>query len=367
MALNIPWDLFKKLLRNKLDERGVQELGSWKNSSELNRNIYEEILTDERVKDAICNEKWEHNSSDWKKLVSRLKPSTKISIYRRKFYMASSAAAALILFIGISLGLYWSGRIIAITSTPDEYTYIFSPRGQRTHVILPDKTKIWLNSESSIRYLSDYNQNTREVFLSGEAFFEVEKNPHKPFFVYASEIKVKAYGTSFNIKAFPGEKFIETTLIDGKISVIPNILKGKAVNEIFLKPNEKCIYEKTTSVNKDELTGQVEGLDKNNKNFSSAESNAKITLAKNINPECEKLWKDGKLIFKNEPYFELAVKLERWFDVKIHFEDEAIKKYRFTGSFEKETINQAMEALRLSSQKSYKYKINFRDIYLKSE
>lgn len=368
MALNIPWDLFKKYFLESITENELLLLEQWHESSELNDTIYHEILDDKRIQDVLLSGKWEDHVQEWQELLAIIKPPARqITFTRHKFYIALTAAASIMLLLGITFGYQYNRISSDKMSVPESYNLIYSPRGQRTRVILPDNSLVWLNGESSIKYATTYNQNKREVYLSGEAFFEVEKNPDKPFYVNADEVKIKVYGTSFNVKAFPDENIIETTLIEGKLSIIPMNNKEKPGEEIYLKPNEKCLVKKDT----DEISTS-QSLSDGDKGSESIQKGAKdqntrIVIESNINPDREKLWKDGKLIFRNETYGDLAVKLERWYDVKIHFEDEGIKNFVFTGSFEKETINQAMEALRVSSQKSYQYEIIFRDIYLTSK
>jgi transmembrane sensor len=369
MALNIPWDLLKKYFQHAISDNELQQLMQWRKISELNDTIFQEIEDDKNIRKALISGQWEDNSEEWQQLLSRIKPSQrKIYISRKTLYLITSTAATILLLLGFSLGMFFSHPKFNEKTVQKGYTYIFSPRGQRTKVILPDKTLVWLNAESSIQYPVSYNQKQREVYLSGEAFFEVEKNPGMPFIVNTSELKVKVYGTSFNVKAFPDEKYIETTLIEGTLSIIPMNGHNKESQEIYLKPNEKCVYEKdadkfrTQQIKDKSLSEQGQTPEISAVNPLKS----KIIVEENIDTEKEKLWKDGKLIFKNESFDELAVRLGRWYDVKIHFEDEKMKNYKFTGSFEKETINQAMDALQLSSQKSYQYEIIFRDIYLRS-
>lgn len=372
MRLNIPWNLFTKLFRSELSELETLELEEWRNSSELNRNIYDEIIEDVNIKEVILAGKWEDNSKEWEELINVITiPKRNITLSRKTFYLTFSIAASIVLLLGVSFGLLYDWIIQKNSRIPDGYTYVFSPRGQRTSVILPDQTKVWLNSESSLRYPVNYNQKIREVQIKGEAFFEVHKNPHKPFFVYANEIKVKVYGTSFNIKAFPNERYIETTLIEGKLSITLEDKSKKAGEEIFLKPKEKFIYkrmlENQSQISSDKEVARESKTAVVNRYTTSIANEPVINLAKNINTDKEVSWKNGELIFNNETFEELAIKLERWYDMKIHFEDNKIKDYKFTGAFDKETINQAIEALKLSSQQSFKYEIKFRDIYLKSK
>jgi transmembrane sensor len=366
MRPDIPWNLFTKKLRKEISEEEELELEFWRSKAELNRLIYEEVFSNERFMSLIINGKWDDNSRQWQNLLSRInQPATrKYSFSRRQLVYLSSAAAAVLVLLAVSLAFYYSGfsRLMK-EQVAEGSTYIFSPRGQRTSIILPDSTKVWLNSESSLSYSTDYNHKVREVTTRGEAFFEVSKNPDKPFYVLANEVRVKVYGTSFNVKAFPDENRIETTLIEGKLSVTPIKSQGEPGREIFLKPNEKCIYVRGTKEMRLESGKEKSSI----RELREATTIPKFIIRKNISTAVEAQWKDGKLLFEDESFAELAVKLERWYDVKIHFVDSGIRNYKFTGSFNKETVNQAMEALKLSSQKSYEYEIVFRDIYLKTK
>lgn len=367
MNFNIPWNLFQKLHNNSLSSIEQSELEYWRDSSELNTDIYFEIAEDELFKSTLSSNKWDDNSNEWNQIVSRIQqPAKRLTISRQRFILMS-VAAAIIFLITFSALVYLFAHQNKTNSEPESYTYIYSPRGQRTRVVLPDNTKVWLNSESSLKYSTNYNSKYREVIAQGEAFFEVTHNPDKPFYVLANEVKVKVYGTSFNIRAFMNEKTIEATLIEGKMSITTQVQNGKEQHEIFLKPNEKCIITRDTknvAVNTPNQAMEEQAAE--SKHVQKLEV-AKLIIQKNIDPIEEKVWKDGKLVFRDQPFGELAIDLERWYDVKIHFQDEKIKQYKFTGSFDKETINQAMEALKFSSQKSYQYNISFRDIYLKSK
>ncbi len=366
MAPYIPWDLFAKKFRNELQESEQLELGFWRSKSEINGLLYEEVVNDASFRDLIKKGKWENNSKQWQYILSKIEipKNRKYTIGRNKIRFISAAAAVILILLTVALGYYYSGfNNFRKEQLAVGYTTIFSPRGQRTSVILPDSTRVWLNSGSTLKYSTDYNLKIREVIAEGEAFFEVKKNPDKPFYVLANEIRVKVYGTSFNVKAFPEEKTIETTLIEGRLSITPLAFASNQAKEIFLKPNEKCIYvKKSGAVNLE--SGKKNSLDKEAGNLKAIN---KVTIRKNISTEVESQWKDGKLVFENESFSELAIKLERWYDVKVHFVDSKIRDYKFTGSFDKETINQAMEALKQSSQKSYNYEIVFRDIYLKTK
>ncbi|GAB1473578.1 hypothetical protein MASR2M69_10190 [Bacteroidota bacterium] len=370
MKQEICWDLFKKLLNNNISDSELNELQHWRNLSELNQNIYDEILGDFEIQEAIITDKWNDPDKEWNKFKPLIKPApSKLVISRKSLYSYAAVAAIFILFIGVQGSNLFKELISGSKIPADSYTYVYSPRGQRTQVILPDNTKVWLNSETSIKYSADFNQSGREVTVQGEAYFDVTKNPQKPFFVNTSELRLKVYGTSFNVKAYPEEETIETILVEGKLSVqsINGLDKELGNKELFLKPNEKLTYTKTLIASNgsgSELPGSDKSVKPARSQVLKNVSQKSISI-KNKIAESEVLWKEGKLIFNDESFETLSVKLERWYDVKIHFTNEKIKKYRFTGSFERETINQAMEALKISSVQSYEYKIIFRDIYLK--
>lgn len=360
----IPWDIIKKYLQNNLSEKEEKELKFWIGLSELNKIIFEEILEDNDFKSLLLRDKWENHKYNWNKFKNKLKlPERKFVLSRKLAIGISSIAALILLFFGITNYKYSS--YIKNLNSRNSYTYIYSPRGQRTSVILPDNSRVWLNSGSSIKYYASYNLKKREVYLEGEAFFDIKKSK-KIFMVKTSDAIIKVYGTRFNVKAYPEDKYLETTLINGKISLIPINQKGEK-QEIVLKPREKCIIER-----KNIIVSNVPKMDSIKNKMLSAKTiddNKKIEeptikIQKNIDAEKEESWKDGRLVFRKERFEDLAVKLERWYDVKIHFLDDRIKNYVFTGTFDKETVDQAMEALRISSGKTYNYKMKYRDIYL---
>ncbi len=196
---------------------------------------------------------------------------------------------------------------------------ITSPPGIRSQVVLPDGSLVWLNAESTIRFQVPFPKDIRNVDLMGEAFFKVTKNPQKPFIVQSGNVGVKVLGTSFNYKAFQEDKNIEVVLEEGKIALSLNTNSG--VKETILNPGDRAVIEKSS--------GQ------------STISNQKIN--KYI------AWHTGKLVFENTPMSEVALMLERWYGVDVVIEDSGILNYRFTTTFENESLFQVIELLGLSS------------------
>lgn len=194
---------------------------------------------------------------------------------------------------------------------------ITSPPGIRTQVMLPDGSKVWLNAESTIKFSVPFPVATRDVDLKGEAFFDVTKNPEKPFIVHSGQVNVKVLGTRFNCKAFENDKNIEIVLEEGKIA----LNTGLESTEKIMKPGDRAVIEKQSG--------------------EASITNQKI--GKYI------AWHTGKLVFDNTPMSEVAQMLEHWFGVEVIVQNPDILNYRFTTTFENESLFQVIELLGLSS------------------
>ena len=245
-------------------------------------------------------------------------------------------AALWILLIGIGalLAILFikPARILNLNSAVS----VMVPRGSKAFTVLPDGTVAWLNAGSKIEYKIPDNKLVREVTIKGEAYFKVAKDPDHPFTVNAGEMIIKAYGTEFNVKAYPEEKVVETTLVEGSVSVE---IKNKPSNKTLLRPNEQAIYYKPT-----------------------AQRSENFLVTKGIDPSLYTLWINDRLQIKGETLVDLAVMLERKYDVTIHFDDNTLKDLRFTGIIENETIEQILELIKISS--NVDYRIDGREIWL---
>lgn len=224
------------------------------------------------------------------------------------------------------------------------------PLGSRTDIILPDGSRVWLNAGTQLTYYQDYGTETRSLYLTGEAFFEVVKDMEHPFIVNASEVKIVALGTKFNVKAYPEEQEVLTTLEEGKLDV--QVLKSTGEKtSLIVMPNENIIFHKAEGTLEKAIDDSA--VKKEIETRSGREivpvAAPVITLIKNVNTELYTSWKEERWIIENEPLGTLAPMLERRYNVKIIFKDDQLKKYNFTGTIENETIEQMMTALQLSS------------------
>jgi len=230
------------------------------------------------------------------------------------------------------------------------------PYGSKIKIILADSSVVWLNSGSKLIYPNHFAETSREVFLEGEAFFDIRKIHHKPFYVNTHDINIKVLGTRFNVKAYPEENMIETMLIAGHIQIEENEKPGKKSEKLYLESQQKAIYLKESQrllIEKKESL-KIQPLE--------SKKETSILNTKDLNKiqdvDIETAWKDNKLIFRDEQFASLAKKLERWYGVEIEIKDDEIGHYRFTGSLENETIEQAMNAFAIASPIEYKINKN---------
>ncbi len=206
------------------------------------------------------------------------------------------------------------------------------PMGSKTEIQLPDGTRVWLNSGSEVSYPSVFEPELREITLSGEAFFDVQKNDRIPFIVHAGDLDVQVLGTSFNVKSYPGEDFTETTLVEGSVKLSNRDSKETVV----LKPGERAV------------------MIKNRKQFDRSD---------HVETDLYTSWKNGKLVFKRERFGDLAVKMERWYNIQITISNKKLSDERVTGVFEQESVEQALRALQISVPFQYEIRKNNIVIY----
>ena len=186
-------------------------------------------------------------------------------------------------------------------NTKVEYNTIMIPRGGEYQVELSDGTKVWLNAETQLRIPTAFVGTERRVFLKGEAYFDVTKNDKQPFIVETDLGEVKVYGTQFNVKFYPEEKEIKATLVEGNIG-----FKSEEVAELKIKPGYQLRL--------------AEG--------------AKKPEVKPVKIYNEIAWKNRMFCFESERLESIMLKLERWYNVDIIFEDSGLKKFKFSGNLQ---------------------------------
>jgi len=274
------------------------------------------------------------------------------------FSFRKMAAAVLIAFTLGSLFYYMvsqtqnNASLIASTET----SKVMVPLGSRSQVQLPDGTIVTLNAGSNLHYRTSFGQENREVWLEGEGYFKVVKNASIPFVVKAKDVTIKALGTEFNVKAYPEEKTVQTTLVNGSLSVRQTNTPGNA-EEIILKPKQTVtIYEQiaTENVVRDKMTQSTLNpariADNSTIERITTES---VELKNDINTALYTSWKDARWVFESELLSDLAMKLQRRYDVQIIIADDALKQYLFNGILTDETLEQVLEIMKLIAPINY--------------
>ncbi|HEX3767051.1 MAG TPA: FecR family protein, partial [Puia sp.] len=237
---------------------------------------------------------------------------------------------------------------------------IISRSGARTKLLLPDGSQVWLNAGSKLNYSGSYNETLREVDLEGEAYFDVVKELGKPFIVHASSLNIKAVGTAFVVKSYPQDETIEATLLRGIIEVSRKDLPDGP--KVILKPNEKLIFSKQLETEVHRYASDSSG--KAPKSIGKI-SVAAVSVAIPDSNKVETAWVYNRLVFDGDTFQELATKMERWYNVKITIKSKELLRYRFKGAFENETIREALDALKLTAEFSYKINNNEIEIFKK--
>lgn len=240
---------------------------------------------------------------------------------------------------------------------------IIAPKGSKTRTILPDGSTVWLNAGSRIVY-ADFSGPAREVTLEGEAFFDVvhsvspETHQKKPFIVHAGKIDIKVLGTAFNVKSYPEEKTIETTLMRGLVQITRK--DDQQAAPVYLHPNEKIVLP--AGKNEAETVKENITPDAANKNTTQGIIHIDSTLKEN--QHIETAWVYNRLEFRGENFEQLAPKLERWYNIRIYFEDDAVRHLVFNGSLENETVEQTFAALKAAVR--FNATIQNNEIFIKS-
>jgi ferric-dicitrate binding protein FerR (iron transport regulator) len=276
---------------------------------------------------------------------------------QRKNFRVVLSSAAVIIFIIIGFILFTKKQDQNLSSTsPGKQQQLVAQKGSRNRTILPDGSVVWLNAGSSLFYAGDFKTTSREVNLKGEAFFDVVKQNDHPFIVHANGVDIKVLGTAFNIKSYSEDNRVEATLIRGLIQITQTGKKNQ--KPVYLHPNEKLVISLTqknsTEKSKSENTVAIPFAFK----LYHIDSTVK---AKNL---IETSWIYNRLEFRGDSFEELAKKLERWYNVKIIFADEAAKHLSFNGSFENETAEQAFAALQAAVP--FAYTIDEQEVVIKS-
>lgn len=363
-------ELEEKWLKGTISENEAKEYAEWYNNNQNDPLI---------IPDDIAASKEEHKTKILEGLLAKLedtqsdnlRPVKVISWYRNKKYIA--IAASFLLAIGFasiylinninshkteslvqdkiagSEGLILSlenGESVEIDSLKDgliasqdgvdiykkdgaiyykgdagktSYNTASTPKGRRFEIQLPDQTKVWLNSESSIKYPIEFAKNERKVQIKGEAYFDVSKNKNVPFIVETEDQIIQVLGTQFNVNSYSNETASKTTLLEGKVKVSCN---GE---DLLLNPNEQVIYNR-----------KIEKIAK-------TEVNANQAIG----------WIKGYFNFQDTDLAGIMRQIERWYNIEVEFDPAVDQQQTFSGRTSmNQNLSEVLKVLELSGVKT---------------
>lgn len=251
------------------------------------------------------------------------------------------SVAAVLLVIGLGSIFFAEEKSVPVAVYAQTYQ---TKAGERKKVTLPDGSTVWLNSKSTLKLDENFNESNRLVSLQGEGYFDVTHSK-KPFKVQTSEFEINVLGTAFNVKAYPDEITSEATLIRGLITMQP--VNGGGI--ITLKPSQKItLYKKTAATTLPQQKRQLK--------ISHPEITIDHYQLARDSTVVETAWVQNKIEILDQDFLEIKTILEKWYNVKITFTSPEIEKYRFTATFNNETIKEVLDALQQVEKFNYEIK-----------
>ena len=254
-------------------------------------------------------------------------------------------AAAILVIAGASLFFLYNPKKVV---TNEITVFNFSTKaGERKKIKLPDGSTVFLNAKSSLVLKKDFNVNTREVTLNGEAYFDVEHNKNKPFKVHTADFNINVLGTAFNVKAYGDGVSSEATLIRGLITMETTSGDGGIIT---LKPSQKVTFYRAATLQTPQKTTKA---------FKTKPeiSINHYTVIKD-STIVETAWTQNRIEIYDQDFEEIRQVLEKWYNVEIKFDNPKLANYRFTATFGNESIKQVLEALQKVENFKYEIKNN---------
>ncbi len=301
----------------------IKLLNDWVESSDINKKYFDELKNIWEVSSKKINPGKINIEIALSNVLEKTSGKSKITtvwIYWKKI-----AAVVLIpLLLGNLIWFYLNSQKRNYASE-SVYNEVFAVYGTRTAINLADGSSVWLNSGSSLKYPEKFKGKERDVYLQGEAYFEIATNSSVPFIVKTPSLIVRATGTVFNVSDHISDMNSEVTLVTGKVFV--NEISADKITEQFVElfPNQHLTLNKETgkiSINKEDVNEYIS-------------------------------WKDGKLIFRNKPLSYVVNKISQLFNVDIELHGSVLQDYRYRATFEDESLSEILRLLKISSPIDY--------------
>ena len=321
MVLNFHDDILVLIVKNlsgQADSIENTQLMEWIGSSANNKKYFEQVRNIWDASDGQIDPTKINTKGAFERILYRVPGK---SLKRTLWYYWQKVVAVIILplVIGTLTWLYFH-RIYYFSDSV--FNEIHAAYGTRSSLTLSDSTIVWLNSGSNLRYPLRFNKKNREVFLQGEAYFEVKTDAFRPFIVRTPTLQIEAKGTKFNVQDYDLNILTEVTLVSGNISVSESN-SSQLISK--LKPNQHLVYNKVTE----------------EKSFVTTD------------PYRFTAWKDGKLIFRNESLEKVLNKIGLIFNVDFELQGKELQEYSYRATFQDESLGEILNLLKLSAPIDY--------------
>lgn len=331
--------LIEKYFQNQCSPDEVRKLVNWINSHASKAEFGNDF---QLLWQQTSNKENDYAWKDaWKKLQERIEVEELINSLpfdkgqqnktnQKPAYQLAVAAVISLVVISIASLFYFNNKTLQQQpSTVHSMVQKSTEKGQKLTIHLEDGSKVMLNSQSTLKFPGHFTDSLREVWLQGEAYFNVVGDAKKPFVVHSGNINTTVLGTSFNINAYQDQNIFEVAITSGKVEVT----EFKTGDNLVINPGEMAVYNNETTL----LTNQE---------FSE------ISIA----------WKDGIIYFKNADFDEIISTLERWYGVDFLLQGNVDKQWEFSGKFQNESLRNILEALQFAYD--FKYKLDRKKVYV---
>lgn len=350
--MHINWDIIVRRILGESSKEENELVEKWLAEDELNREYYRKAkryfdvyYTGEETREVDTEDAWDEfvtyagkssHRSIWRTIVKyaaavivlvgvgitymmlKDQPQTVVTVAESQPLKPGETKAVLEFHSGVRVALTDSSVLERVveeykqqregadagnTGETEEYNTIIVPRGGEYNLLLADGSSVKMNSESKLSFPEKFIGKDRRVRLTGEALFNVAKDMEHPFIVETKNGEIEVLGTEFNVNAYPDEKFVRTTLVNGKVSFLGEGMK----NTIVITPGEQVTYDKDAG---------------------------KVKISK-VNPEVYTAWAEGKWIIEGQRLEDIMKQLARWYDVVVFYRNPEAKDLVFTGDLEK--------------------------------